>query len=146
MTHRKTGPVPPLPPRQVFFDPPAEIFATDGGGAFHFPLLVDGSPRVKTSPHDELRLLVSAWHPSSRRTIDLDRAYLELRVRVAPEEDHWMKLAEIEPIVPAYAEGESLDGFVVLPVMAEECRFALFGSGFEARARIQLRAYVYLVP
>jgi hypothetical protein len=144
MSHTIPNPQAP-PPKQVIFDVTPEIFATDGGGAFGLPLTVGEVPRVRTAPYDELRLLVSAWHPSSRRTIDLDRAYLELRARIDPHEDHWMKLAEIEPIVPAYADGESFDGFVVLPVMAEECSFALFGSGFEARARIQVRAYAYLV-
>ncbi len=135
---------PPLP-KQVLFEPTAEIFATDGGGAFHFPLQVGDDAWVQTSPYDEVRFLVSAWHPSPQRSIDLDKAYLELRVRVDPREDHWLKLAEVEPIVPAYANGESFDGLVVLPVMAERCAFALFGSGFESRARLQLRSYAYLV-
>ncbi len=77
--------------------------------------------------------------------IDLDRAYVELRARLDAREDHWLKLAEIEPVVPAYAGGESFDGWIVLPVMARTAAFGLFGSGFEPRTRLQVRAYGYFV-
>jgi hypothetical protein len=70
---------------------------------------------------------------------------VELRGRVDPEEEHWMKLAEIEPVVPAYAGGESFDGWIVLPVLAPRMAFSLFGSGFEPRARLQVRAHAYCV-
>ena len=36
----------------------------------------------------------------ARRSIDLDRAYVELRGSFDPDEDHWTQLAEIEPVVP----------------------------------------------
>ena len=99
----------------------------------------------RSAEYDEARFLFSIWHPSSRRVIDLDRAYVELRARIDTREDHWMKLAEIEPVVPAYAGGESFDGWIVLPVMARGSSFGLFGSGFEPRTRIQVRAYGYFV-
>ena len=132
-------------PLQVVFDPTPEIFATDAAGAFSFPLLAGGRARVDSAPFDEVRFLVSIWHPSSRRVIDLDRAYVELRACVDPGEEHWMKLAEIEPVVPAYGGGESFDGWVVLPVMSRATAFVLFGSGFESRARLQIRASAYFV-
>ena len=64
----------PAEPLQVVFDPTPEIFATDSGGSFTFPLLVNGRAQVETADYDEARFLFSIWHPSSRRTIDLDRA------------------------------------------------------------------------
>jgi hypothetical protein len=133
----------PAEPLQLVFDPTPEIFATDSGGSFLFPLQVGGRDHVDTSEFDEARFLFSIWHPSSRRVIDLDRAYVELRARI--DKEHWLKLAEIEPVVPAYAGGESFDGWIVLPVMARGSAFALFGSGFEPRTRIQVRAYGYFV-
>ena len=135
----------PAEPLQVVFDPTPEIFATDSGGSFLFPLLVNNRAQVETTEYDEARFLFSIWHPSSRRTIDLDKAYVELRARIDTREDHWLKLAEIEPVVPAYGGGESFDGWIVLPVMARGAAFALFGSGFEPRTRLQVRAYGYFV-
>jgi hypothetical protein len=132
-------------PCQVVFDPTPEIFATDSGGGFSFPLTAGGEPHLDTATYDELRFVFSVWHPSPRRSIDLDRAYVELRGHFSRDEDHWIKLAEIEPVIPAYASGESFDGWIVLPVMAPGCAFALFGSGFEPRARLQIRALAYLV-
>ena len=133
------------PPRQVVFDPTPEIYATDSQGSFSFPLAVAGKAFLGTSSYDEVRFVFSIWHPSGQRTIDLDRAYVELRARLDAREDHWLKLAEIEPVVPAYAGGESFDGWIVLPVMARSSAFGLFGSGFEPRTRIQVRAYGYFV-
>jgi hypothetical protein len=135
----------PAEPLQVVFDPTPEIYATDSGGAFSFPLTVNGRAQLDLGEFDEARFLFSIWHPSSRRVIDLDRAYVELRARIDTREDHWLKLAEIEPVVPAYAGGESFDGWIVLPVMARTSSFGLFGSGFEPRTRIQMRAYGYFV-
>jgi len=135
----------PAEPLQVVFDPTPEIYATDSGGSFSFPLLVSGRAELDTTDFDEARFLFSIWHPSSRRVIDLDRAYVELRARLDAREDHWLKLAEIEPVVPAYAGGESFDGWIVLPVMARTAAFGLFGSGFEPRTRLQVRAYGYFV-
>lgn len=135
----------PTPPKFLLFDPTPEIFATDANGAFSYPLVVGGRGFLETSVYDEARFVVSLWHPSSQRTIDLDRAYVELRASFDPEEEHWIKLAEVEPVVPPYAGGESFDGWVVLPVMAAASSFALVGSGLEPRARLQIRASTYLV-
>ena len=135
----------PTPPRQVIFDPTPEIFATDSAGSFTFPLMVAGKAFLGTAAYDEVRFVFSIWHPSGQRTIDLDRAYVELRSAFDPDEDHWTKIAEIEPVVPPYAGGESFDGWIVLPVMARTASFGLFGSGFEPRTRLQVRAYGYFV-
>lgn len=133
------------PPRQVVFDPTPEIHATDTAGSFLYPLLVGGKAFLGTSAYDEVRFVVSLWHPSGQRTIDLDRAYVELRACFDPEEEHWTKIAEIEPVVPPYAGSESFDGWIVLPVLGSSSSFALFGSGFESRARVQIRASAYFV-
>jgi hypothetical protein len=135
----------PTPPRQVVFDPTAEIFATDTSGSFSYPLLIAGKAFLTTSAYDEVRFVFSIWHPSGQRTIDLDRAYVELRASFDPEEEHWTKIAEIEPVVPPYAGSESFDGWIVLPILAGSCAFALVGTGFEARARVQIRASAYFV-
>lgn len=135
----------PAPPMDVVFDSTPEIFATDSGGAFFFPLLVDGKALLQTRAFDELRVIVSVWHPSGQRAIDLDKAYIELRGSFDPEEEHWSRLAEIEPVVPPYGAGDSFDGWIVLPVMASASAFAIAGSGFEPRARIQIRASAYFV-
>ncbi|MEM7352156.1 MAG: hypothetical protein AAF657_15250 [Acidobacteriota bacterium] len=132
-------------PRQVIFDPTPEIFATDSSGAFNFPLLDGGEAFVETAIYDEARFVFSLWSPSSKSTIDLDRSYAELRGSFDPNDEHWVKLAEIEPVVPPYAPGDSFDGWIVLPILAEKSAFALFGSGFEPRSRLQIRASVYLV-
>ncbi len=132
-------------PRHVIFDATPEIFATDSNGTFNFPLVVRGEAQLSTVAFDEARFVVSIWHPSGQRSIDLDRAYVELRACFDPEDQHWIKLAEVEPVVPPYSGGESFDGWVVLPVMAAASAFAVVGSGFEPRARVQVRASVYLV-
>ena len=132
-------------PRQVIFDPTPEIFATDSAGAFHFPLLCDSEARVDTSVYDEVRFVFSLWSPSSKITIDLDRSYAELRGSFDPSDERWIKLAEIEPVVPPYAPGDTFDGWIVLPILGAKSAFALFGSGFEPRTRIQIRASAYLV-
>ena len=136
---------PPVPPRQIIFDPTPEIFATDSRGDFSFPLKVNGDAHVATGQYDEARLLVSLWHPSTTRSIDLDRAYVEVQGCFDKTEQHWVRLAEIEPVVPPYNSGETFDGWVVLPVFAFESSFALAGGGFQARARLQIRANFYLV-
>ena len=71
--------------------------------------------------------------------------YCELRGSFDPEEEHWVKLAEIEPVVPPYGAGDSFDGWIVLPILAARSAFALVGSGFQPRTRIQIRASAYLV-
>lgn len=131
-------------PRQYLFDPTPEIFATDASGTFAFSLAVEGADRIETAGFEEMRFVASIWHPSENRTIDLDRAYVELRVCLDPEEDHWIKLAEIEPVVPPHGT-DAFDGWLVLPVLASETAFALFGSGFDPRARLQIRTSAYLV-
>jgi hypothetical protein len=133
------------PPRHLLFDPPPEIFATDSTGSFSYPLLLSGTPYLATDIYDEMRFVFSIWHPSGQRTIDLDRAYVELRASFDREEEHWIKLAEIEPVVPPYAGGDSFDGWIVLPVLGAQCAFQVFGSGFEGRTRVQVRASAYLV-
>jgi hypothetical protein len=137
---------PTTPPRQVVFDSTPEIFATDTAGAFSFPLVVTGKAHLPTSPYDEVRFVFSVWHPSGQRTIDLDRAYVELRACFDPDDEHWTKIAEIEPVVPPYAGGESFDGWIVLPILGADSAFTLVGSGFEPRARLQVRASAYFVP
>ncbi len=132
-------------PRHVVFDPTPEIFATDAGGSFWFPLVVGGATRLATAGYDEARILVSLWHPSRQRAIDLDRAYVEVRGCFDPQEEHWTRLAEIEPVVPPYDAGETFDGWIILPVFATQSAFAVAGSGFHPRARLQVRASAYLV-
>ncbi len=134
-----------LTSNHLVFDPTPEIFASDNHGGFSFPLRHRGKSHIDTATFDEMRLVISLWHPSEKQTIDLDRAYVELRASLDPEDDHWTKLAEIEPVVPPYNSGESFDGWIVLPVLSASTGFLLFGSGFEARARLQLRASAYLV-
>lgn len=135
----------PTPPKQVIFDPTPEIFATDSAGSFNFPLLVDGEPYVETRPFDETRFVFSLWHPSGQRTIDLDRAYVELRASFDPKAEHWTKIAEVEPVVPPYSGGDSFDGWLVLPVLGAVSAFLVVGSGFEPRSRVQIRTSLYLV-
>ena len=129
----------------LLFDTTPEIFATDSAGAFAFPLAVGGKAPVDTEVYDEIRFVFSVWHPSGQKVIDLDRAYLELQGSFDPEEEHWTKLAEIEPVVAPYGTGETFDGWIVLPVMAGRSAYALVGSGFEPRSRLQIRASAYLV-
>jgi len=133
------------PPRQIVFEPTPEIYATDTAGSFSFPLLERGKTFLGTSAYDEVRFVFSIWHPSGQRTIDLDRAYVELRANFDPDEEHWTKIAEIEPVVPPYAGGDSFDGWIVLPILGAASSFLLVGSGFEPRARLQIRASAYFV-
>ena len=133
-------------PRQIIFDATTEIFATDSAGTFQFPLRHQDRSAIDTGSFDEARFVFSLWAPSAKRVLDLDRAYAELRASFDPEEEHWVKLAEIEPVVPPYGAGDSFDGWIVLPVLASNSAFTLFGSGFEPRIRLQIRASVYLVP
>ncbi|MEM1248123.1 MAG: hypothetical protein AAGA81_07325 [Acidobacteriota bacterium] len=133
------------PPLQLDFDPTPEIFASDSQGSFFFPLVKGGQELFDTSAYDEMRLSVVAWHPSDKPAIDLDRAYVELRAAFEPDPARWMKLAEIEPVVPPYQSGRSFDGWIVLPVLAAATSLAIFGGGFEPRARLQLRAHAFLV-
>lgn len=132
-------------PHHLTFDPTPEIFATDSGGGFQFPLVTAGTRHLETAAYDEIRLVFSVWHPSERRSIDLDRAYLELRAAFDPEVERWVRIAEIEPVVPPYGS-DSFDGWIVLPVLGTATAFAVFGAGFEPRARIQIRSSAYLVP
>src|SRR5258708_1578200 len=135
----------PTPPRQIIFDPTPEIYATDSAGSFTFPLLVASKAFLGTSAYDEVRFVFSIWHPSGQRTIDLDRAYVELRAAFDPDEDHWRSIAEINAVVPTYAGGGSLDGWIAPPIPGSSSAFAVVGSGFEPRARLQVRASAYFV-
>jgi hypothetical protein len=135
----------PEPPLALTFEPTPEIFATDKNGGFSFVLQNGDETFLDTSRYDECRLIFSVWHPSERRSIDLDRAYLELRASFDPEDDRWTRIAEIEPVVPPYGS-DSFDGWIVLPVLGAVTAWALFGSGFEPRAQIQIRSSAYLVP
>jgi hypothetical protein len=130
---------------QLLFDPTPEIHATDSAGNFVWPLTVDADGWIETEPFDEVRLVFSVWHPSGNKVIDLDRAYVELQAAFDPEEDHWTKLAEIEPVVAPYGSGETFDGWIVLPVLGGRTSYALVGSGFEPRTRLQVRASAYFV-
>lgn len=140
------GQAAPRAPLQVVFDPTPEIFATDTAGGFSLPLTAGERHYLDTGTFDEMRFVFSVWHPSNQRSIDLDRAYVELRASLDPDHEHFLKLNEVEPVVPAYGGGDSFDGWLVLPVFATRCAFTLVGSGFEARARLQVRASAYLVP
>ena len=135
----------PTPPRHFIFDPPPEIFATDSGGAFNFPLTSASESMLDTQRYDEARFVFSLWYPSETKVIDLDRAYVELRVSLDPDEDHWTRLAEVEPVVPAYNAGDRFDGWIVLPILAERSAFSLVGRGFQPRSRVQLRSSAYFV-
>lgn len=130
---------------QISFDATPEIFATDSAGAFAYPLSVGGDKTLQTAPYDEVRFVFSVWHPSGQKVIDLDRAYLELQGSFDPDDEHWIKLAEIEPVVAPYGAGDTFDGWIVLPIMAGRSAYALVGNGFEPRARLQIRATAYLV-
>lgn len=132
-------------PRQIIFAPTPEIFATDSAGMFSFPLLDDSQEYLDTLAYDEVRFVFSLWSPSSKSSIDLDRSYAELRGSFDPNDEHWIKLAEIEPVVPPYAPGDSFDGWIVLPILGSRSAFSLYGSGFEPRSRLQIRASAYLV-
>ncbi len=134
------------PPLELTFDPTPEIFASDNQGTFLFPLSADSNGVIESGPYDELRLAVSLWHPSEKKSIDLDRAYVELRAAFGPDPARFIKVAEIEPVVPPYQSGETYDGWIVLPVLGARTRLAIFGGGFEPRTRLQLRAHGFLVP
>ena len=95
-------------PLHVLFDPPSEVFATDAAGSFVFPLLHNAQSHLETALFDEVRFVFSIWSPSSQSVIDLDRTYVELRASLDPEEEHWTKLAEIEPVVPRLQLGRAL--------------------------------------
>ena len=138
-------PTRPTPPLQVVFDPTPEIFATDSAGNFVFQMLTKGSPAIETQAYDEVRFLVSLWHPAAGRAIDPDRAYVELQGAFDSAEEHWARLAEIEPVVPPYDPGASFDGWIVLPVFSVRSSYQIVGSGFQPRARLQVRASAFLV-
>jgi len=133
-------------PQYYLFDPTPEIFATDTGGGFTYLMAVNGESYLDTGSFDEIRFVFSIWYPSGQRAIDLDRSFVEVRACFTPEEEHWTRLAEMEPVVPPYAGGDSFDGWIPLPVLGDRTAFALVGSGFEPRARVQVRASAYLVP
>ena len=130
--------------RQLSFDPSPEIFAVDNRGYFQFPLTIDGVADQDLRTFDELRLTVSIRHPSGKHVLDYDRAYVEVRASFG-DDDHWVRLAEIEPVVPPFDSGGQFDGWVVLPVLAERAALRINGGGFEPRSRIQVRSLALLV-
>ena len=130
-------------PLMATFDATPEIFATDNHGSFRYPLLHGGKAYLDTEPYDEIRVLVSVWHPSE--DIDLDQAYLELRASFDEANEHWMRISEIEPVVPPQQAGQSFDGWVILPILGPRTAYCLLGSGFSKRTRLQIRASAYLV-
>ncbi len=132
-------------PIQIRFEPTPEIFATDNSGRFSLILRHKGKEQIETGSFDEIRFVFSIWHPSSKRSIDLDHAYVELGCRLNIADEHWVKLAEIEPVVPPYHAGSTFDGWIVLPVLGTTTAYELTGSGFTPRARVQIRANAYLV-
>ena len=132
-------------PVQIRFEPTPEIFATDSAGRFSMTLQRDGEESIETGAYDEIRFVFSIWHPSAQHPIDLDHAYVELGCRLDAEDDRWIKLAEIEPVVPPYNAGSTFDGWIVLPVLGTTTSYELSGSGFAPRARLQIRASAYLV-
>ena len=71
--------------------------------------------------------------------------YVELQGAFDSAEEHWARLAEIEPVVPPYDPGASFDGWIVLPVLSVRSSYQIVGSGFQPRARLQVRASAYLV-
>ena len=130
---------------QIAFDATPEIFATGGDGRFCYPLAEAGEPWLDTAAFDEVRIVLSLWHPSPSRSIDFDRAYIELQGRFDTMDDHWVRVAEVEPIVPAYDAGRSFDGWIVLPVFGTRSSYRLVGAGLESRARLQIRTTAYFV-
>ena len=72
-------------------------------------------------------------------------SYVEIRACFNRDDEHWTRLAEVEPVVPPYSSGDTFDGWIVLPVLGAASAFAVVGSGFESRARVQVRASAYMV-
>ncbi len=132
-------------PQHILFDATPEIFATDANGGFRFELALDGQGDFDTTTYDEVRFVVSIWYPAQDRNVDLDRTYVELQTRLGPSEERWFRLAELEPVVPAYKAGETFDGWVVLPILGAQSAYALAGGGFASRSRLQIRASAYFV-
>lgn len=133
-------------PQHLLFDPTPEIFASDAHGAFQHPLQLDEQSIFDTSGYDEVRFVISVWYPAQDRVIDLDRTYVEIQTRFSEGDARWFKLAELEPVVPAYRPGETFDGWVVLPVLGAESGWAIAGGGFSPRSRVQVRASAFFVP
>ena len=84
-------------------------------------------------PFDEVRFVFSIWHPSGQRTIDLDRAYVELRASFDPVAAHWTKIAESEPVVPP-SGGDSFDGWRGRPIQDRTSSSAARSPSTEPRA------------
>lgn len=135
----------PLLQREAHFDKPPEIFAADNRGFFSFPLTEDGVGYQELTGLDEIRLTLSLWHPSEKQVIDYDKAYVEVRVSLDPDDEHWTRIAEVEPVVPPYNTGQRFDGWIVLPVLSLRMALQVYGGGFAARSRIQLRSSAFFV-
>ena len=135
----------PLLQREAHFDKAPEIFAADNRGFFSFPLSTDGQAYHALEGLDEIRLTLSLWHPSEKQVIDYDKAYVEVRVSLDPDDEHWTRIAEVEPVVPPYNTGQRFDGWIVLPVLSLRMALQVYGGGFEPRSRIQLRSSAFFV-
>jgi len=84
--------------------------------------------------------------PSTPGLLVIPSAELNAIAPAREDDAHVLALGlEIEPVVPPYAGGESFDGWIVLPVLGASSAFAVVGSGFEPRARLQIRASAYFV-
>ncbi len=136
---------PRTPPQHLLFDATPEIFATDADGGFRFELQLDSQAVFDTAHYDEVRFVLSLWYPAQDRVVDLDRAYVEMQTRFSGTTEHWFKLAELEPVVPAYRAGETFDGWVVLPILGAQSSYAVAGGGFASRSRVQIRASAFFV-
>ncbi len=150
MPEQRTQNVPEIhlrPPIQHYvpFDASPEIFAADAQGSFSFDLTSAGVGALELQGLDEIRLTFSLWHPSEKKVIDFDQAYVELRANLDPAGEHWTRIAELEPVVAPYNTGQRFDGWIVLPILAPRMALQIFGGGFAARSRIQVRSSAYLV-
>lgn len=138
-------PYKPLLQREVHFESAPEIFAADNHGFFSFPLISDGEAYQNLEGFDEIRLTLSIWHPSDKHVIDYDKAYIEVRAALDPNNEHWTRIAEVEPVVPPYNSGQRFDGWIVLPVLSLNTALQVYGGGFQPRSRIQIRGNAFLV-
>ena len=135
----------PLLQREAHFDPAPEIFAADNRGFFSFPLTQGSEAYQELTGLDEIRLTLSLWHPSEKQVIDYDKAYVEIRASLNPDDEHWTRIAEVEPVVPPYNTGQRFDGWIVLPVLGLNMALQVYGGGFQPRSRIQIRSSAFFV-
>ena len=131
---------------QLLFDVTPEIYATDSAGGFVLPLVVSGDGCIETEPFDEVRFVFSVWHPSRQQG---DRPRPRLRrapgARSIPKRTTGRSSPRSSRWCAPYGAGETFDGWIVLPVLGARTAYALVGSGFEPRTRLQVRASAYFV-